>query len=111
MMGFAQADMEGVSTKTSSAITALCYDVVSREPETPCINCGRCADACPARLVPSHLASMVEKHRLEQFEENYGMECINCGSCSWSCPARRPLAALIFQGRQTLLAQKRKARK
>ena len=111
MMGFAQADTEGVSTKTSSAITALCYDIISREPETQCMNCGRCADACPARLVPSHLAHMVEKRRLDQFEENYGMECVNCGSCSWSCPARRPLAALISQGRQTLLAQKRKARK
>ena len=111
MMGFAQADLEGVTTKTSSAITAFCYDIISAQPETPCINCGRCADACPARLVPSHLARMVEKGKMDQFEENYGLECVNCGSCSWSCPAKRPLAALIFQGRQMVLAQRRKARK
>jgi len=111
MMGFAQADLDLPATKTSSAVTAFSYDIVSREKETPCINCGRCVDACPARLVPSHLAAMVEKQRLEQFEENYGLECVNCGSCSWSCPAKRPLAALIFQGRQTILARKRKARK
>jgi electron transport complex protein RnfC len=54
---------------------------------------------------------MAAKRRLEQFEEHDGLECVNCGSCSWSCPAKRPLAALINQGRQTLLAQKRKARK
>jgi ferredoxin len=42
---------------------------------------------------------------------NYGLECVNCGSCSFSCQAGRPLAALVNQGRQTVLAAKRKARK
>ncbi len=111
MMGFAQSDFTGVCTKTSSAITAFRYDLVSRIAETPCINCGRCVDACPARLVPSHLADMARKMELEKFEENYGLECVNCGSCSFSCPAGRPLAALVNQGRQTVLAARRKARK
>ena len=111
MMGFAQSDFSGVVTKTSSALTAFRYDLVSRLEETACINCGRCVDACPAHLVPSHLADMARKMELEKFEEHYGMECVNCGSCSWSCPAGRPLAALVNQGRQTLLAARRKARK
>jgi electron transport complex protein RnfC len=68
-------------------------------------------DACPARLVPSHLADMAKKLDLEAFEENYGLECVNCGSCSFSCPAGRPLAALVNQGRQMVLAARRKARK
>ena len=110
MMGFAQSDFTGVVTKTSSALTAFRYDLVSRYVETACINCGRCVDACPARLVPSHLADMVQKKQLEKFEENYGLECVNCGSCSWSCPAGRPLAALVNQGRQAILAARRKAR-
>ncbi len=110
MMGFAQSDFSGVVTKTSSALTAFRYDLVSRYQETACINCGRCVDACPARLVPSHLADMVQKKQLEKFEENYGLECVNCGSCSWSCPAGRPLAALVNEGRQTILAARRKAR-
>ncbi len=111
MMGFAQSDFSGIVTKTSSALTAFCYDLVSRIRETPCINCGRCVDACPARLVPSHLADMAKKLDLEAFEENYGLECVNCGSCSFSCPAGRPLAALVNQGRQMVLAARRKARK
>jgi electron transport complex protein RnfC len=53
---------------------------------------------------------MVQKKQMEHFEENYGLECVNCGSCSWSCPAGRPLAALVNQGRQTILAARRKAR-
>ena len=110
MMGFAQSDFSGVVTKTSSALTAFRYDLVSRYQERACINCGRCVDACPARLVPSHLADMVQKKQLEKFEENYGLECVNCGSCSWSCPAGRPLAALVNEGRQTILAARRKAR-
>ena len=110
MMGFAQSDFTGVVTKTSSALTAFRYDLVSRYEETACINCGRCVDACPARLVPSHLADMVRKKQMEKFEENYGLECVNCGSCSWSCPAGRPLAALVNQGRQAILAARRKAR-
>ncbi len=111
MMGFAQSDFSGLVTKTSSALTAFKYDLVSKLTETPCINCGRCVDACPARLVPSHLADMAKKHDLERFEENYGLECVNCGSCSWSCPANRPLAVLINQARQSILAARRKARK
>ncbi len=111
MMGFAQGSIEGVVTKTSSALTAFTHDLVSRIQETPCINCGRCVDACPAHLVPSHLAEMARTNRLDEFTDNYGMECVNCGSCSWSCPAKRPLAALIFQGRQTVLDRKRNARK
>ena len=111
MMGFAQSDYSGAVTKTTSALTAFRYDLVSRLEETACINCGRCVDACPARLVPSHLADMVRRMDLEKFEENFGLECVNCGSCSWSCPAGRPLAALVNQGRQTILAARRKARK
>lgn len=111
MMGFAQSDFTGVVTKTSSALTAFKYDLVSRIEETACINCGRCVDACPARLVPSHLADMAKKMELEKFEENFGLECVNCGSCSFSCPAGRPLAAMVNQGRQMILAARRKARK
>ncbi len=111
MMGFAQSDFSGVVTKTSSALTAFRFDLVSRLEETPCLNCGRCVDACPAHLVPSHLADMARKHEMEKFEENYGLECVNCGSCSFSCPAGRPLAALVNLGRQTVLAARRKARK
>lgn len=111
MMGFAQSDYSGVVTKTSSALTAFRYDLVSRLEETACINCGRCVDACPAHLVPSHLADMAKNMELEKFEENFGLECVNCGSCSWNCPAGRPLAALVNQGRQMFLAARRKARK
>jgi len=109
MMGFAQADLSAVATKTSSALTCFTKDVISPLQETPCINCGRCVSACPARLVPSHLADMAARKQYDKFEEHYGLECVNCGSCSWTCPAKRPLAALINTGRMTVLGMKRAA--
>lgn len=109
MMGFAQADLEAVTTKTTGALTCFLHDLVSRQEETPCINCGRCVAGCPERLIPSRLADMAEKKQFDRFEKNYGLECVNCGSCSWSCPAKRPLAAQISMARQMILTAKKRA--
>jgi electron transport complex protein RnfC len=110
MMGKAQSSDGSVTVKNTGSVLFFDKENSWDIDPTACINCGRCVDACPARLVPSHLADMVQKKQMEHFEENYGLECVNCGSCSWSCPAGRPLAALVNQGRQAILAARRKAK-
>jgi len=108
MMGFGLYDLQVPTTKTSSALLCLTKDDVSESPTTPCINCGRCVDVCPANLLPSKLATFANEYQEESFVQFDGMECVECGCCSFSCPAKRPLAQSIKSVRRMILANRKK---
>ena len=91
MMGFALFDLDVPTTKTASALTCLTKDEVAALEPSACINCARCVEVCPERLVPKNLADAVEHNNEKAFLDMYGMECCECGCCSYICPARRPL--------------------
>ena len=95
MMGFALFDLHVPVTKTSSALLCMTKDEVARWEPSACINCGRCVEACPSRLVPSHLADHAEHFNEEEFLRYNGMECVECGSCSYVCPAGIELSTNI----------------
>ncbi len=109
MMGFALFDLNVPTTKTASALLCLTKDEVSALAPTPCINCGRCVEACPSRLVPTKLAVFSEHHDEESFVANDGMECVECGCCSYVCPAKRHLTQSIKSMRKNVLGKKKKA--
>ncbi len=110
MMGFAMFTLDVPTTKTTSALLCLSEDAVqkSEAQATNCINCGRCVEACPSRIVPSRLADFAENQQEEQFEKWNGLECVECGSCSFICPAKRNLVQAIRVMKKTVLANKRK---
>lgn len=108
MMGFGMFDLNVPTTKTSTALLALTQDEVSMMKPGPCINCGRCVEVCPGRVIPSRLADYAERYDEEAFLENYGMECCECGCCSFICPAKRPLTQEIKSMRKIQLAKKKK---
>ena len=108
MMGFGMFDLNVPITKTSTALLALTKDEVSAMEPGPCINCGRCVEVCPGRVIPSRLADMAEHFDEEGFLANDGMECCECGCCSYICPAKRPLTQQIKSMRKIQLAKKKK---
>ena len=108
MMGFAIFDLDVPTTKTASAITCLTRDAVAELAPSACINCAKCVDVCPERLIPKNLADAVENGQEERFLREYGMECCECGCCSYICPARRQLTQLIKGMRKIQLAKRRK---
>lgn len=108
MMGFAMFDLNVPTTKTSTALLALSKDDVSAMEPGPCINCGRCVEVCPGRVIPSRLADYAERFDEEAFLKNHGMECCECGCCSFICPAKRPLTQQIKSMRKIQLAKKKK---
>lgn len=108
MMGFAMFTLDVPVTKTSSSILCMTKDEVAMYEPSACINCGRCIDACPSRLIPSRLADYAERHDLERFEKEFGVECMECGSCSYVCPAKRQLKQAISSMRKTVLANRKK---
>ncbi len=108
MMGFGIFDLNVPTTKTASALLCLTQDDVSRMEPSACINCGRCVEACPSRLVPSMLADFAEHYEEEEFLSHDGMECCECGCCSFVCPAKRSLTQSIKSMRKMQLAKKKK---
>ena len=108
MMGFGMFDLNVPTTKTSTALLGFTKDEVSALEPGPCINCGRCVEACPGRVIPSRLADYAQHFDEEAFLKNYGLECCECGCCSFVCPAKRPLTQEIKSMRKMLLAKKKK---
>ena len=108
MMGFAMFDLNVPTTKTSTALLAFTKDEVSALEPGPCINCGRCVEVCPGRVIPSRLADYAERFDEEAFLANHGMECCECGCCSYVCPARRHLTQEIKSMRKMQLAKRKK---
>ena len=108
MMGFALFDLDVPTTKTASALLCLTKDEVSAMEPSACINCGRCAQVCPGRVVPKLLVEYAEHDDLDAFVAHEGMECCECGCCSYICPAKRPLTQAIKSARRMVLAQRKK---
>ncbi len=108
MMGFALFGLDVPTTKTASAFLCLTEDEVSRMEPSACINCGRCVEVCPGRVVPKLLAVAAANGDEETFLANDGMECCECGCCSFVCPAKRHLTQNIKSMRKLLLAKKKK---
>lgn len=108
MMGFALFDLNVPTTKTASALLCMTKDEVSAMEPSPCINCGKCAEVCPSRLIPKKLAACADHGDEEAFTACYGLECVECGCCSFVCPAKRHVTQSIKSMRKTLLAKKKK---
>ncbi len=108
MMGIAISTLDVPCTKTASALLCFKQDPVAQTKESACINCGRCVQVCPGRIVPSRLADFSRHGDLEKFEKYNGTECCECGCCSFVCPAKRHLAQAIKTMRKTVLANRRK---
>lgn len=107
MMGQAMYTTDVPVTKNSSSLTCFLEDEVERNPESPCIRCGRCGEVCPEFLVPVLMMQTCMAGNSEGYEKLYGMECIECGSCSYICPARRPLTQAFKQMKRRIGEERR----
>ncbi len=108
MMGFGIFDLNVPTTKSASALLCLLKDDVSKMEPSACINCGRCVEVCPGRVIPSKLADYAQNGSEEEFKKHNGMECCECGCCSYVCPAKRNLTQSIKSMRKIVLSKKKK---
>ncbi|MFP4494836.1 MAG: electron transport complex subunit RsxC [Halochromatium sp.] len=92
MMGF-RLDTDAVPiTKASNCLLAL-TPAESPDPGAPlpCIRCGRCAEVCPANLLPQQLYWHARAKELDKVQDYNLFDCIECGCCAHVCPSHIPL--------------------
>ncbi|MGN1368137.1 MAG: electron transport complex subunit RsxC [Aristaeellaceae bacterium] len=108
MMGMAIPHAKIPMTKGTSGVLALGKEAAEKA-ENPCINCGRCVQACPMRLVPTKLDMLVRAGNIEEAEKCGVMNCLECGACTFACPAKRLLTQSCRTGKRIINARKKAA--
>ncbi len=103
MMGKAVANLDAATVKGSSSILYLSEKATRREPETACIRCGKCADACPMGLEPFLLRRLSLAGDTDSLEKYSVQDCIECGCCLYTCPAQIPLLDIIRQSKAQVM--------
>lgn len=68
---------------------------VVKNPNRPCINCGKCVRVCPVDLDVNLLGRFSEFALFEECRELDIFLCFECGLCAYHCPAGRSLVQLI----------------
>ncbi len=95
MMGFALGDLEYSVTKTTGALLALTAAEANTLQPQPCINCGKCARACPMNLMPMYIDAYTRRGDYASAKKYGATSCIECGCCAYSCPAKRPIVQSV----------------
>ncbi|MFZ3106840.1 MAG: electron transport complex subunit RsxC [Candidatus Hydromicrobium sp.] len=99
MMGISIVDTDFPVTKGTNCILVKEGRV---QIEQNCINCGRCVDICPMKLMPLVYARNVKRGNFEVCREYYIENCIECGSCAYVCPANIPIVGYIKTCKSTI---------
>ena len=95
MMGFALSDLNYSVTKTSGSVLALGKEEANTIQPSACINCSKCAKACPMNLMPMYIDLYTRKADYATAKEYGALNCIECGCCAFTCPAKRPIVQSV----------------
>ncbi len=107
MMGLHVADDQVPVTKaTNCIVVAHPTELASPATEFPCIRCGECSDACPARLMPQFLLTACRAGDTDALTTLGVDACIECGCCDFACPSHINLTPLFVEGKAALAAKR-----
>jgi len=92
MMGFALESLDVPITKAANCLLALTpEESPDPGPALACIRCGKCAEVCPASLLPQQLYWHARAKDLDKVQDYNLFDCIECGCCAHVCPSHIPL--------------------
>ncbi len=91
MMGFSLPHDQLPVIKATNAILALSEQFNPNQATQACIRCAKCAEACPAHLLPQQLYWYARANSFERIKEYRIFDCIECGCCAAVCPSQIPL--------------------
>jgi len=105
MRGQAVYDLVSGIPENCTAVTMIPEGIYPKVQPNPCINCGECVLACPARIQPGMLSRFAEFNMYENTRSQHVEACLECGMCTFVCPANRPVMQFLLLAKQQLIAQ------
>ncbi|WP_219953332.1 electron transport complex subunit RsxC [Dickeya zeae] len=112
LMGFTLPALDVPIIKTSNCILAPARDEIQvQEEEQACIRCSKCADVCPAGLLPQQLYWFSRGQEHEKTRQHHLFDCIECGACAYVCPSNIPLVQYYRQEKAEIQALDQESRK
>ena len=105
MRGEAVFDLTFGVPEECTAITLVPAGLYPSVQPNPCINCGECVLACPARIQPGMISRHAEFKLYDTTRSQHIGACLECGMCTFVCPANRPVMQYILLAKQFLAAQ------
>lgn len=100
MMGFSlPEDGLPVTKATNCIVAATSAELAPSHPEMPCIRCGECIQACPARLLPQEMLAAIRQGDARRLDQLGLADCIECGCCDYVCPSYLRLTARFAAAR------------
>ncbi len=108
MMGFTLDSEQVPITKATNCILALTdQEAPDPGPAQPCIRCGKCAEVCPALLLPQQMYWYARCKDLDKVQDYNLFDCIECGCCDQVCPSHIPLVQYYRYAKAELRARER----
>ncbi|AHF77076.1 Electron transport complex protein [Sodalis praecaptivus] len=105
LMGFTLPALDVPVVKISNCLLAPSErELAPTEPEQSCIRCSRCADACPASLLPQQLYWFSRGQEHDKARQHHLFDCIECGACAYVCPSNIPLVQYYRQQKAEIRA-------
>lgn len=112
MMGFVVEDNDVPVIKTTNCLLAMTGEELAPNLEAmPCIRCGECATACPAKLLPQQLYWYARCKELDRIQNYHLFDCIECGCCNLVCPSHIPLVQYYRFAKTEIWARDREKKK
>jgi Na+-translocating ferredoxin:NAD+ oxidoreductase subunit C len=112
MMGFELKDARAPITKATNCLLALtAAESPNQGAARACIRCGRCAEVCPARLLPQQLYWYARSKDLDRVQDYNLFDCIECGCCAQVCPSHIPLVQYYRYAKTEIWAREQEKRK
>ncbi|MEC5318803.1 electron transport complex subunit RsxC [Brenneria populi subsp. brevivirga] len=105
LMGFTLPSLDVPIVKISNCILAPSpTEIAPAAEEQACIRCSKCADACPAGLLPQQLYWFSRGQEHEKARGHHLFDCIECGACAYVCPSNIPLVQYYRQEKAEIRA-------
>ncbi|MGD9297093.1 MAG: electron transport complex subunit RsxC [Chromatiales bacterium] len=112
MMGFSLRSNELPLTKGGNCLLLPSEEESPIPPRmTACIRCGKCAEVCPARLLPQQLYWYARAKDFDKVQDYHIHDCIECGCCSHVCPSHIPLVQFYRFAKTELWKKEQEKRK
>ncbi len=106
MMGRALPRLDVPLVKGMNGLVLLTGQGPFEQGYGPCIQCGRCLDACPLGLEPNQVSVRVEAGHAAETADFGAVECYECGACAYVCPSQRPLVQFLQVAKSALRKQR-----